>query len=320
MANIKKLREAFEMLLNEEDNASAELMHEYFVGLARKVNEDLQDAELDEAELDFGNEVEDDMDEIDAEEGVTDFDDDGGFDADEEMDFDGEEGSEMDFDADEAPEDELQDLADAFDDLKAQFDAIVGDDMGDDMGGDFPDDGAMDMDDDMDGDFADDIGSDFGDEDDDGFDLDLGESVDDDEDLDEAKDDDDCDDDDSEDLDEAVDLEKVSAPSNTEGNEVGTGGSFAVNKTQNIKGQGPLKSGTAKAITTTGGEAKGYKPLNQQGGAKAKDMNGVSDNKIKGKVKSSQKKVTHKPKEGGDVGNGKTRGVEKKTLINKKVR
>lgn len=299
MANIKKLQEAMDLLLNEEDEAADVALHEYFVGLARKINEEFQDAELEEAEVDFDDEddVVSDMEEIDQEEGVIEDDDFGG---DNDMDMDMDMDDDMDDDTVEVPQDELEDLRSSFDALAAKFEEIVGGDddfEDDDMDFDMDDD---DMDDDMD-----ELGFDDGDMDDLNMDNDEEkfESV---------------EEDGDDELDETLReyTEKVAAPQNAEGKEVGTGPSAAVNKQSITKPKGNLESGNAKPHPSTGGEAKGYAAPKK---GNVGELKGTADNKVKGKAKSSQAKVSAPAnKEGGEVGNGGNRGVDKHQLLKKR--
>lgn len=301
MANMKKLQEAMDLLLNEEDDAADVAIHEYFVGLARKINEEFQDAELEEAEIDFdgaGDDVVSDMEEIDQEEGVIEdeFPNEFGEFGDDDAEGLGDEGEVL-----EVPENELADMRDELDSLVAKFEQIIGDDEGFEDDGDFGDDDEIG---DIEGEegFEDDgeIGFSDGDLDDEGSENPF-ESVD----LDEEDDE----------LDETLReyTEKVAAPANVEGKEVGTGPTGAVNKQSLAKPKGNLEAGKASPAPSTGGEAKGYAQPKQ---GKVGSIKGTADNKVKGRAKSSQKRV---PKvantEGGEVGKGKNRGVDKAQLL-----
>ena len=364
-SEIRKLVEAFELVLNEEDEAADELMHQYFVSLARRINEELEDEEIAEDSLDYDmeddltDEIRRDRDEIRSEEGVAE-------DGEEEfgdMDYDDESG-EAEFDVDMGAEDDglggeadLGDLIvgveDAFNELKSEFERLSGENL---EGGEFDDEGGMEFDGEMDYEGEDDMDDmddmdyeggdmeteesmyeddeeDLDEEDKDELDEDKDEELDeeDDEELDEKKDED-LDEDDDEDLDESIALSKVAAPSNSEGQEVGKGSSFATNSrsVNNQKGTGPLKTTDAKAVSSSGGEYKGHsrqtaKPYPGAGGS-PKDM-GAPDNMVKGKAKSAQKKTSGFPennKTAKEVGTGKggkgSGETQTKSLIGKKVR
>lgn len=352
-SEIRKLVEAFELVLNEEDEAADELMHQYFVSLARRINEELEDEEISEDSLDYDmeddltSEIESDMDEIESEEGVSEDDDEMGY---------GDDEGEMEFDMDmgdmEGEGDEMSDLGDlivsvedAFEELKRSFERIQGEELnGDDEYGD--DMGDMDM-----GDYGD--NNDMGTDDMDDMDVDYGEEEteesmfedddeeldEDDEELDEGKDDEDLDEEKDEDLDEekddeldeSVELSKVTVPANKEGVEAGAGGSFTTNtrSVENRKGSGPLKGTDANANMSTGGVHSGYAkqtaPKYPGAGGSPKDM-GAPDNMVKGKTKSSQKKTSGFPennkgqKEVGTGKGGKGAATNDKALIGKKVR
>ena len=257
MANIKKLQEAFDYMLNEEDDAADQAMHEYFVSLAREINEQFEDAELDEADMedDLTKEIESDMSEIDNEEGVLEDDDEFVDMSDDEEDL---EGGEDDFDFDGSGdlddheeehsgiEGKLEDLEDTIEELRAEFQRLTGDedelDLGDEGDFDLEDDSEEELVEMSDDEAEDDLEGDFDLEDDE---EEVREDL--------------------EDLEEALELEKVTLPSNSEGQEVGKGGkNFTPNTTQNLKPKGNLETPNAKPQTSKGGEAKGHKPLNQQ--------------------------------------------------------
>ncbi len=153
----EKLEKALEHLINEDKEQAEELLHEYYVGLARQVWSDLvesdeieeekivDEANEEELEEDFGSEddeadflddVETDKQEIEAEEYFGE---------------EGEDGEEGDADmGDEAPagdaekaEDAIMNVEDALSELKATFAEIMGDDAGEE--GDAEADMDMDM-------------------------------------------------------------------------------------------------------------------------------------------------------------------------------
>ena len=169
MADLSKFEKMLELLINEDRAAAEELFHEIVVEKSRDIYESLledEDQEVDEADDEEVDESDDDLDESDDEE-VDESDDDldEGFDLDEfeveadpmdmggdptddmmaDLGMDDEGGDDMDMDmGDEGGDTEgrLDDLEDALEDLKAEFEKLMGgDDEGDDMDMD------MDMDD-----------------------------------------------------------------------------------------------------------------------------------------------------------------------------
>ena len=354
-SEIRKLIEAFELVLNEEDEAADELMHQYFVSLARRINEELEDDEISEDSLDYDmeddltGEIRSDMDEIESEEGVVE----------DEMDYEGDGEAEFDvdmgMDAGEGGEADLGDLIvsveDAFNELKAEFERLSGEDLNgdDEMGMDY--DGEDDMDMDYEGDGEEDMDNmdydngeeeteesmfeddddDLDEEDKDELDEKKDEELDEeDEELDEEKDEDLDEDKDDEDLDESVALSSVAAPSNDEGKEIGAGGTFTTNtrSVNNQKGTGPLKTTDAKAVTSTGGQHTGHNRQTAQkypgAGGSPKDM-GASDNMVKGKAKGKKEgsgypKNNAGAKEVGTGKGGKGAATNDKSLIGKRVR
>jgi hypothetical protein len=151
---MNKYEQLIEFIINEDEAKARELFHSIVVEKSREIYESLIDEE-DLAEV-GGNEVESMVDEITSDEE--------GMDEAEEMDveLDGEElngDDDMgDMDGDDMGgegdiEDRVMDLEDALDELKAEFDALMGQEAGgDDMG-------------DMGGDDMGDMGSEEGDED-----------------------------------------------------------------------------------------------------------------------------------------------------------
>ena len=178
MANRNKFEEMLERLINEDKEGAEELFHEIVVEKSRNIYEglleaDLEDEEVDEAAKDEDEEVdesddeevdESDDDELDEDFNLDEFEVEadpmdammGGDETDDmmgdmEMGMD-DEGGEGDM------EDRVEDLEDALDELKAEFEKMLAGEEGDDEGDD------MDMDMDM-GD--DDMGDDEGDDDED---------------------------------------------------------------------------------------------------------------------------------------------------------
>ena len=170
MADLNKFEKMLELLVNEDKAAAQELFHEIVVEKSRDIYESLlededdveeatdeevdeSDEDLDEADDEEVDESDEDLDEafdldtfeVEADDEETD--DAGDEEADdmdmgdeEEGDEEGEEGGDM--------EDRVEDLEDALDDLKAEFEKMMaGDDAGDDEEGDDMDMGGDDTDD-----------------------------------------------------------------------------------------------------------------------------------------------------------------------------
>ena len=177
MTDRNKFEQMLEHLINDESDKAKELFHQLVVEKSREIYENIlaedfneakeeDDEEMDEAkeeddeELDEGTDEDEEMEEsfgfAEADDEMGDENGDIGGDAGDDMIDDleaGDEGDEEDMGGEEDLEDRVVDLEDALDELKAEFEALMGDDMGgddmDDMGGD--DMGDMDMgDDDMD--------------------------------------------------------------------------------------------------------------------------------------------------------------------------
>ena len=173
MTDRNKFEQMLEHLINDESDKAKELFHQLVVEKSREIYENIlaedfneakeeDDEEMDEAkeeddeELDEGTDEDEEMEEsfgfAEADDEMGDENGDIGGDAGDDMIDDleaGDEGDEEDMGGEEDLEDRVVDLEDALDELKAEFEALMGDDMGgDDMGGD--DMGDMDMgDDDM---------------------------------------------------------------------------------------------------------------------------------------------------------------------------
>ena len=177
MTDRNKFEQMLEHLINDESDKAKELFHQLVVEKSREIYENIlaedfneakeeDDEEMDEAkeeddeELDEGTDEDEEMEEsfgfAEADDEMGDENGDIGGDAGDDMIDDleaGDEGDEEDMGGEEDLEDRVVDLEDALDELKAEFEALMGDDMGGDdmgdMGGD--DMGDMDMgDDDMD--------------------------------------------------------------------------------------------------------------------------------------------------------------------------
>jgi len=154
-----KAKELFHQLVVEKSREIYEnILAEDFQDLEEKTKDDEDDEEEDDKELDEGTdeEMEESFGFAEADDEMGDENGDIGGDAGDDMIDDleaGDEGDEEDMGGEEDLEDRVVDLEDALDELKAEFEALMGDDMGGDdmgdMGGD--DMGDMDMgDDDMD--------------------------------------------------------------------------------------------------------------------------------------------------------------------------
>ena len=120
MSHRDKLEQVLELLINEEQDAAAELLHSVIVEKARGMYEELVDEDFggDEKE-DFADEIESDKEEIESDEI---FDDEEG---------EGDEGEE---DSDEPAEEEevedrLEDVEASLAELRAEFDALMADEL-----------------------------------------------------------------------------------------------------------------------------------------------------------------------------------------------
>lgn len=129
---MNKYEQLIELIINEDETAAKALFHQIVVEQSRNIYESLQSDELGAEGL--GDEIEDHNDEIEGDE----------FGGDDE--FGGEEGAD-EFGGDDlgdegSVEDRVMDLEDALDELKAEFDRLMGEeeaeghDFGDDEGAD----------------------------------------------------------------------------------------------------------------------------------------------------------------------------------------
>jgi len=154
MSQQKKLEKVLDLLLSEDSNQAAELLHQIIVEKARVIYESIVDEEDDnqveeesddevggEPNHDFTKEISSDTDEVDADEqndGEAGEEDDSGF-GDEEGDEEVEDGE-----AEGSTEERIEDLESQLADLRADFDRIMGEemqepehaDMADEFGGD----------------------------------------------------------------------------------------------------------------------------------------------------------------------------------------
>jgi len=179
MTDRSKFEQMLEHLVNEDQEAAKEIFHQIVVEKSRQIYENIlaEDFELSEEDDEEDEDMEEAKDDDDEDESVEEAKDDE--EEDEEMDENfafgegdddiggdpaddmlgdveaGDEEDDMDMGDEEGGddlEDRVVDLEDAIDDLRAEFEKMMGDE-GDDMGGDDMD---MDMGDDMDMDMGDD--------------------------------------------------------------------------------------------------------------------------------------------------------------------
>ncbi len=162
MTDRSKFEQMLEYLISEEEDKAKELFHQLVVEKSREIYEQIlaedfseskeeDDEEMDEAkeeddeELEEASDDEEDMEEGFGFEGADDEGDDeggevGGDATDDfmgDIDADDEEGDDMGSEEGEGDiEDRVMDLEDALDDLKAEFEKLMGGEEGDEMGGD----------------------------------------------------------------------------------------------------------------------------------------------------------------------------------------
>lgn len=166
MSQKQKLEQVLDLLLSEDSDQAAELLHQIIVEKARTIYESIVDEEevddaaedkdaLEESDevggepnTDFTDEISSDEDDIESDEesdGEAEGEDDGAEDDGEENPFGDEEGGE----GEGSTEDRVEDLESQLAELRAEFDALMGEEMqepnhadlgdefgGDDMGGD----------------------------------------------------------------------------------------------------------------------------------------------------------------------------------------
>lgn len=137
---MNKYEQLIELIINEDEAAAKALFHQIVVEQSRDIYESLQSDELGAEGL--GDEIEDHNDEIEGDEfgGDDEFGGEEGADAfGAEDEFGGEEGG---IEGEGSVEDRVMDLEDALDELKAEFDRLMGEeeaeghDFGDDEGAD----------------------------------------------------------------------------------------------------------------------------------------------------------------------------------------
>lgn len=166
MTDRNKFEQMLEHLINEDSDKAKELFHQLVVEKSREIYENIlaedftteeaeDDEEMDEAaegdDEEQVDEAAEDDEEMDESFGFAEGDDEGDIGGDASDDFiddidaeGGDEGDEGDMGGEGDIEDRVVDLEDALDDLRAEFEALMGDDAGDDMDG-----GDMDRMDDM---------------------------------------------------------------------------------------------------------------------------------------------------------------------------
>jgi len=280
---MNKYEKLIEYIINDDDAKARALFHEIVVEKSRDIYESIMEEEqydegfggapqeemMDEITMDETGMAEDEeLDMMGDEEPIS---------GDDDMDMGGDDMGGDDMAGDGDIEDRVMDLETELDALKAEFEQLMGDE-GDDMGSDMGSD--MDMDD-------------TGDE----------ESMDDEDDMKmmEAEEEEE-EEEEEESMEESRNnyrksdielmreyVEKVTAPANSEGHEVGTGGSVAVNKTSITDNMKNDMGGTTANIAKGGTEAdpKGTPPnktggLLKQGGeipVATRNVNKVGGNK-----------------------------------------
>lgn len=127
---MNKYEQLIEYIINEDEDKAKALFHDIVVEKSRDIYETLMDEETVDETI-GGNEVEDLVDEIQADEtdGIPEGHEDE-MDAEEEMmGGDDEEDHHADVGGDEALEDKVMDLEKELDELKAEFDALMSDEM-----------------------------------------------------------------------------------------------------------------------------------------------------------------------------------------------
>ena len=230
---MNKYEQLIEHIINDETDKARELFHNIVVEKSRDIYESLVD-ESDFAEEVGGNPVKGFRDEVELDEqGITEEDEEfgaeeetdefGGDDAESDFDnggeFDGEEQGEAEI------EDRVVDLESALDELKAEFDALMAGEENEPEHADMF--GGEEADDEFDGEEA----GEFDGEDDGEFGGEIVREY----------------------------VEKVAAPSKTEGGEVGRGGSVSVNKQSTVakkNDMGGTSANIARGGVAVGGTAK----------------------------------------------------------------
>lgn len=283
---MNKYEQLVEFIINDETDKARELFHNIVVEKSRDIYESIiDDEELDEV---GGNQVKGLVDEISLdEEGISEddeFSDD--FDSEEDTnDFGQEEEFGGEEHEEEGLEDRVLDLEDALNELKAEFDSLMADEAGEEE----HQDGLNDPE------FGDEGSDDFGSEE-------YGAA---------------------DDMDDTIVreyVEKVAAPTNSEGSAVGTGKSVAVNKRSTVASKNDF-GGSAKNIATGKADASpdGNSP----------DRSIKPQSKLKGagsyeNVPGAKAGNAFAKKESGKAGEGQTTDgkvpVSNKSLVGGKIR
>ena len=136
MTDRSKFEQMLDYLINEDKEKAKEIFHDIVVEKSREIYENLLQDDFEEEDMEEGMEDDEEMEEAfgDDEEG----DDMGGDPSDDLMgdtEMDDEEGDEEGGDMGGDIEDRVMDLEDALDELKAEFEQMMGGEEGDDMGG-----------------------------------------------------------------------------------------------------------------------------------------------------------------------------------------
>ena len=245
---MNKYEKLIEYIINDEDSKARALFHEIVVEKSRDIYESLMDEEQYDEGM-GGNPVNGMMDSIQADEA--------GLPEDEEMDMGGDDemlgGDDMgsdDMGGEGDIEDRVMDLETELDALKAEFEQLMGDEAGEEEHSDMDDMG------------GDDMGGEESDEEE--FAMEATEEEEVEESLEESAEEE------EEEEEETVEesrrykseielmreyVEKVTAPANSEGHEVGKGGSVAVNKTSITDNMKNDMGGTTANIAKGGAEA-----------------------------------------------------------------
>lgn len=321
---MNKYEQLIEHIINDNEQAARELFHQIVVEKSRDIYESLMDEEqIDEVggnpAADFVNDITDEV-RADETEGLgedDDMDDDSEMDLDDMSDEDAEDDHHADMGGNDAVEDRILDLETELDELKAEFDKLMG---GGDQAASDDGFGADDMGDDM----GDDMDDDMGDEDpmmmeaDD--ELDEEEELDEDDDVQESR----YNKSQSEVMKEYVEKVKdLFKGEPGEGQEVAKGGSVNVNKGSVVAGKNDM-GGTTSNITKGGSESNpdGQKPHGKAGGfvKPAQEIDVAKRNVNKpGGNKGAQKFYGNKAK--ADHAEGATTGdsvkVHKDSLLGK---
>lgn len=129
MSQQQRLERVFDLLLNEDQDKAAELLHQIIVEKARTIYESIVvDEEFAETDVVGGDPEEDFTAEISADEDEIDADQEAGGEPEADDDLDSE-GDEADDATDQAVEDRVEDLESQLAELRAEFDALMGEEL-----------------------------------------------------------------------------------------------------------------------------------------------------------------------------------------------